>query len=97
MDEYGLRDLGLRSVGVLSCEQWCPLPPRAVITKLYPIFLICRTYSPPVVVHAHAGGGAKNIDYCNPARCSSRDPRLSASTSDPKSHRRRTEGFAPRR
>jgi predicted TIM-barrel fold metal-dependent hydrolase len=65
--EHGLRDLGLRGVGEVSCEQWSPLPPRAAVTKLYPIFEICRTYSAPVVVHAHAGGGSKNIDYCNPA------------------------------
>jgi predicted TIM-barrel fold metal-dependent hydrolase len=33
----------------------------------YPIFEVCRTYGAPIVVHAHAGGGAKNVNYCNPA------------------------------
>jgi predicted TIM-barrel fold metal-dependent hydrolase len=64
--EHGLRDLKLRGVGEVSCEQWWPFPPETVVKMLYPIFEICQRYSAPVIVHAHAGGGAKNVNYCNP-------------------------------
>lgn len=66
--EHGLRDLKLRGLAEISCEQWSPLPPEAAIADLYPMFELCRTYdNAPVVVHAHAGGGAKNVRYCDPA------------------------------
>jgi predicted TIM-barrel fold metal-dependent hydrolase len=64
--EHGLRDLGFRGIGEMSCEQWWPEPPEAAIDGLYPMFELCKTYGACVVVHAHAGGGAKNVRYCDP-------------------------------
>ncbi len=64
--EHGLRDLGFRGIAEMSCEQWWPEPPEAAIDGLRPMFEICKSYGACVVVHAHAGGGAKNIRYCDP-------------------------------
>jgi predicted TIM-barrel fold metal-dependent hydrolase len=64
--EHGLRDLGFRGIAEMSCEQWWPEPPESAIDGLRPMFEICRSYGACVVVHAHAGGGAKNIRYCDP-------------------------------
>jgi predicted TIM-barrel fold metal-dependent hydrolase len=65
--EYGLRDLALRGVAEISLAHWEPEPAEVAIKALYPWFELCKTYRAPVVVHAHAGGGATGLDYCNPA------------------------------
>jgi predicted TIM-barrel fold metal-dependent hydrolase len=65
--EHGLRDLNLRGVAEVSLAHWEPEPAEAAIRALYPWFELCKQYRAPVAVHAHAGGGATNLDYCNPA------------------------------
>src|SRR5262249_60925884 len=65
--EHGLRDLNIRGVAEVSLAHWEPEPAEAAIRALYPWFELCKTYRAPVVVHAHAGGGATGLDYCNPA------------------------------
>jgi uncharacterized protein len=65
--ERGLCDLGLRGVAEVSLAHWEPEPVEVAIKALYPWFELCNKYRAPVVVHAHAGGGATGLDYCNPA------------------------------
>jgi len=65
--EHGLRDLNIRGVAEVSLAHWEPEPADAAIKALRPWFELCKTCRAPVVVHAHAGGGATGLDYCNPA------------------------------
>jgi predicted TIM-barrel fold metal-dependent hydrolase len=65
--EHGLRDLNIRGVAEVSLGHWEPEPVAVAVKALYPWFELCKTYRAPVVVHAHAGGGATELDYCNPA------------------------------
>src|SRR5262245_44650296 len=45
-----------------------PEPAEAAIKAMYPWFETCdRYYSAPVIVHAHAGGGAQDLAHCHPA------------------------------
>jgi predicted TIM-barrel fold metal-dependent hydrolase len=65
--EHGLRDLGIRGVGELSCEHFEPLTAEEAVNGMKPWFEICAKYGAPAIVHAHAGGGAHNVSYCDPA------------------------------
>jgi predicted TIM-barrel fold metal-dependent hydrolase len=66
--EHGLRDHKLRGLAEISLEQWEPQPLDRAVADLHPMFELCKRYgNVPVVVHAHAGGGAKDTSYCHPA------------------------------
>ena len=65
--EHGLRDLGLKGLAEISCGDWYPEPAETAIKAMYPWFEICDRYNAPVIVHAHAGGGAQDLAHCHPA------------------------------
>ena len=65
--EHGLRDLRLRGVAELSLSDWLPESLEAAVAGMRPWFELCARYGDlPVMVHAHAGGGATNAAYCDP-------------------------------
>jgi predicted TIM-barrel fold metal-dependent hydrolase len=65
--EHGLRDLGLKGLAEISCGDWYPEPAETAIEAMFPWFEICDRYNAPVIVHAHAGGGAQDLAHCHPA------------------------------
>jgi predicted TIM-barrel fold metal-dependent hydrolase len=65
--EHGLRDLGLRGLAEISCGDWFPEPAENAIKAMHPWFEICDRHQVPVIVHAHAGGGAQDLAHCHPA------------------------------
>jgi predicted TIM-barrel fold metal-dependent hydrolase len=65
--EHGLRDLKLRGVAELSLSDWLPESLDTAIAEMRPWFELCKRYGDlPVIVHAHAGGGASDAAYCDP-------------------------------
>jgi len=65
--EHGLRDLGLSGVGELSLGEFLPDSLADAVAGMRPWFELCKTYGDkPAIVHAHAGGGAKDAGYCDP-------------------------------
>jgi predicted TIM-barrel fold metal-dependent hydrolase len=65
--EHGLRDLKLRGLAELSLGEWLPASLETAVAEMHDWFELARHYGDlPVIVHAHAGGGAKDADYCDP-------------------------------
>jgi predicted TIM-barrel fold metal-dependent hydrolase len=64
--EHGLRDLGLRGVAELSCNEWKPEPPETAIRQMYPVFELCARYDVPAVVHAHGASANEDLRYVSP-------------------------------
>ena len=66
--EHGLRDLKLKGAAELSLGDWLPEPLETAQREMADCFELCKTYGDlPITVHAHAGGGALNAVYCDPA------------------------------
>lgn len=65
--EHGLCDLDLSGVAELSLSDWIPESLQTAVDQMRPWFELCAKYGDrPVMVHAHAGGGATDIAYCDP-------------------------------
>jgi predicted TIM-barrel fold metal-dependent hydrolase len=65
--EHGLRDLRMRGVAELSFSDWLPESLETAVNEMKPWFELCKRYGDaPVIVHAHAGGGATDAVYCDP-------------------------------
>ena len=66
--EHGLRDLGLKGAAELSLGDWLPESLETAQREISDCFALCKAYGDlPIAVHAHAGGGALDATYCDPA------------------------------